>query len=472
MNNFIKIGGLFWLIFSLVTIFLTNRHFLSIIYLQNCDRLPIVTNVDAINKEFLEVLLRSFSACEWYGLICRCFGPHYAEFPMLVAQEDYINAKANWAYEQPLNRFFFTELLRLRPQHRDCIHQRMDELKLTVRRRREAETLSLALWASPNRFVEEQGQLIDSLSGTPHHHFSKDVGHLELVDVQQVYEDLLLISQLPIHTFQKVTAIDWIDGTIHVYSTDIGTPIEMSVLALNDHSGLILVAEALDAAHQRDVFHGPILIEHIRQNEAGEIVLGGFGEAGLDGKSLTLADDHQAMADLIEIIFPYSLNLETMCTQLREAAWHGSMREMVHEVIESFIDSDVIPLEDRPAKLEVLSSERISVQVGFQNSVHNIHLRKKGNGPLVLQSNDLPSWLVLAPSKIDPNVQEQNLALTVYTKALQDGLNRFTWTVEDQNGHEIAIHIEAKRSRWLLPALVLFVCLAITGLLVLGRMAS
>ena len=457
-----------------MTINLTNRHLLWIGNGSKNDRLQTVTTVDATNKEFLKVLFDSFSACEWYGLVCRCFGPHYAEFPMLVAQDDYIKSTAQWAYDQPVNRFFFTELLRLRPQHRDCIYQRMEELKLTIRRKNIEQKQSLSLWADSRRFSKDldNGLVTDSMTGVSHSHFTKDVSSMELVVLQQIYEDILLLSQLPIHSFQKVTDIHFKDGVMDIYSTAVGEAVSLSGLNRDDHTSVILIAEALDAAHQRDVFHGPIHPEHIRQTENGEIILGGFGEAALSGSFPSMLDDHKAMAALLELCFPNSMSLTAFCTQLREDRWNRSMSELVHEVIESFVESDVIPLEQRPAKLELVSSERISVQLGFQNSTHQIRLRKKGDAPLVLESSPLPPWLGLVPSKIDPSIQEQELTLTIYTKALKEGLNRFAWTVKDQNGAEIAVQIEAKRSPWLMPTLVLFVCLAIAGLLVLSRLAS
>ena len=350
----------------------------------------------------------------------------------------------------------------------------MDELKLTVRRKKIIQKQSLSLWADSTRFSKdlENGLMTDSMTGVFHSHFTKDVSSLELVVLQQIFEDILLLSQLPIHSFQKVTDIHFKDGVMNIYSTADGQAVSLSELNSDDHSSIILIAEALDAAHQRDVFHGPIHPEHIRQNENGEIILGGFGEAALCGRFPSMLDDHKAMADLMELCFPNSISLTAFCTQLREERWHRSMTELVHDFIESFVESDVIPLEQRPAKLELVSSEQISVQLGFQNSTHQIRLRKKGDAPLVLETSPLPPWLGLVPSKVDPSIKEQELTLTIYTKALKEGPNRFAWTVKDQNGAEIAVQIEAKRSPWLMPALVLFVCLAIAGLLVLSRLAS
>ena len=390
---------------------------------------------------------------------------------MLVAQDDYIKSTAQWAYDQPVNRF--TELLRLRPQHRDCIYQRMDELKLTVRRKKNKQKQSLSLWADPTRFSKdlENGLMTDPMTGVSHSILQKMSAAWSWLYCSKYTKTFYCFHSCPFTPFRKSQTSILKDGVMNIYSTADGQAVSLSELNSDDHSSIILIAEALDAAHQRDVFHGPIHPEHIRQNENGEIILGGFGEAALSGRFPSLLDDHKAMADLLELCFPNSI-LTAFCTQLREERWHRSMTELVHEVIESFVESDVISLEQRPAKLELVSSEQISVQLVFQNPTHQIRLRKKGDAPLVLETSPLPPWLGLVPSKVDPSIKEQELTLTIYTKALKEGPNRFAWTVKDQNGAEIAVQIEAKRSPWLMPALVLFVCLAIAGLLVLSRLAS
>lgn len=451
-----------------------NRHRIVIFILGFYDKLQIMTTVDTINQPFLDFLRNSFSACEWYGLICRCFGPHNTAFPALFAQDEYTSKMADWAYRQPINRFFFEELLRLRPQHRGCIYIRMDELELTIRRRLDDDDGLEIMATGLERFVfdPENGTYRDVLTDVAHSHFQMDITALDLVYRQQVFEDILLLSQLPMRTVQKVTAVECAEDRIHIFSTAHGVPLALQQLSAEDDPYLQMLAEALDAAHQRDVYHGPIRSEHLRCSDSGELILGGFGEAAFQGRMLTLEDDHKAMANLLEQIFPKGSLLDRFCIQLRSGQWHQSILELVQAVEASFEESDLIPLEEKPAKLILESPNRISVQIGFQDVVQWISFRKVGQGELSIESKPLPPWLKLIPSRIDPNVTEQELELTILTKKLPQSHNQFSWTIKDNNADEITIYIEAKRSTWLMPALILFVFVAIAGLLILGRLAS
>lgn len=433
-----------------------------------------MTNSQEINTKFLHFLQSSFSACEWYGLICRCFGPHNTEMPLLIAQEAYVVQSAEWAYNQPTNRFFFEELLRLRPLFCECIYVRMDELELTIRRRLDDwnEEANL-LEEDQARFVlSSDGTYKDILTGEPHSLFQASVSGIEDHQSQMIYEDILTLSQLPISSFQKVTAIEILDDKFLIYSTLQGSALSAEKIKFDSTRLFYLLAEALDAAHQRDVFHGPIEPHHLRTSDSLGILLGGFGEYALSGNELSLHNDHQAFADIMELFFPNNILLKDIIAQLRGGAWEDRLLMIVSAVEKALNKADGSTAKDGPASLVLVSSKDIIVNLGFQASKHIVAFQKEGVGPLNIEVSEFPSWIEMFPKRIDLDVHEQQVELTIHPKHLPSSINIYEWVIRNSNSDEIRIKVEARRSTWLIPTIVILGLVAVVGLLILTRMAS
>lgn len=423
--------------------------------------------------EFKDFLSASFTPSEWYGLLCRSFGPKSTEYPLLIAQEAYMIQSIETICSKPIPRYFFEELLLLRPQGHKIIKQCAADLNVVLRKRPMAKS-SLSIPSSgTNRFRPSKikNVFIDLFTNEPHYRFTKDVSHFQGDEVQHIFEDILSVSQLPNESLQRVTDVQTFEQVIHIYSKMCGESFEEYGNVIDPENMLFLLVKALDSAHQRDVYHGPIEKHHLRHIRGAGLVLGGFGEYDLSGETADLQSDFAAVGDAIERFFSKSILLEELCSDLRSGEWIGDILGVCDAVSQTITDSDMLPLQKRTPKMHVVDHKPLKYFLWFQPVTDKIVLQKKGEGNLELSFNELPSWLDVFPNKIAPDVFEQTLEITVSPKTLSKSDTHFDLKLIGAE-HTTVVEIRAKKGNWIMPLLFIVSLISLIGIMMLVRAAG
>jgi hypothetical protein len=412
-----------------------------------------------------------FSPVEMHGLICRCYGAHILQpLPPLTlgAQTEFYGRGLKLIQQEAPNQFFFKELRRCRPRHREEIEEMASAAGVGI-----GEQALVEIPPEPKELAKIRirdrfslfSRIKQDLRGDIYSGWDSErscsvqvflTPHGDMRKRERCYQDILALSQLPHQNLLQVPDVGVHKGKFYVVSDCPGeNPHRLS--ELEAISCLHQMLSALEAAHNRDIFHGEFHPDHIVLQ--GEIAqLGGFGFSRLWGQTFS-----QGEAEDVRELFKF---LQT--TVEGEPSWLFTLEspeapiptsENLKQWLAEFYrppsveEEPVESLEEvEPPSMVVESTGEISLFSWFGDPMASITLRNAGGGALPVHIRSEPEWLHVIQEWPDPHRVEQQIDVVFRTNMLEqaEGVGRVLFQGPD--GELVEVSVRVKKAYWLWPA--------------------
>ena len=429
----------------------------------------------------LESLLRDcFSPVELYGLMCRSYGNESWVSPPLFSEQDEIySVVSEGVFARPSNRFFFEELrsIRLHQHQSIAAFAVANKVPLPPLKRlpsplekREKDMLFSLRASRFTIFTERQlassGRLYegwDCVQGIPIQVWMSANKTTE--QQEESFHDLLVLAQLPHQNLESVYDVGLSpDKAFYIVSDMVQSP----MLEINDEALVISLMRqlviALDAAHQRDIFHSEILPHQIHWDSQWNAQLGGFGQALVTEEDMFAELDFAALGKwLAEVWRGESGRITKIIEKLQDSAVPRQTLPEVEDIIdEPFTEeltlADVFTEEvvDKPV-MRVEVGDKIRIWSWFGDGHHGIILRNVGDGLLPVHITSDQPWLKVVQERPEPRRVSQVIDIVFIPDNLRDVRGEGKLFFNGPDGQTREILVVGQKAFWLWPLIFMVV---------------